>query len=158
MNRADKLLLKHGYDLKGNKTGKRIEILNKRQRVKKRSKPYIKKRKRAEYSEGEIRVADFLSLNNIRFKKEYYFPSCSTKNGILLFFDFYLPAYNAVIEFDGLHHYKPIYGIAKFKRCKDNDGMKNWFCRTRKIPLLRISCFDVENIETIICKWFDENF
>lgn len=158
MNRADKLLLRNGYDLKGNKTGVQRELLNKRQRIKRRSKPYIKKRKKSDYSPSENRIAKFLAENGISYEREYYLRGCNTKNGILLFFDFYLPKCHAVIEFDGLHHYKPVYGEEKFKRQKENDRIKNWFCRTRKIPILRIPCFDAANIETIICNWFDKLF
>lgn len=157
MKQADKLLLKNGFDLKGNYTGKRIEILNKRQKIKRRSKPYIKDRRKAAYSPAEFKIAEFLTKNKIRFHKEYYMRGCCSRNGFLLFFDFYLPDYNAVIEFDGLHHFKPIYGIPQFEHCKDNDRRKNWFCKVRNIPLLRIPCF-TKDIEKAICGWFDKNF
>jgi len=157
MNRADKLLLKNGFDLKGNKTGKRVEILNKRQKVKRRSKPYIKERKRSGCSPGEERVSQFLVANKVRYIREYYFATCYNKKGYLLFFDFYLPEYNAVIEYDGVHHFKPINGQAAFKQQKENDHKKNVYCFVRKIPILRIPCFQPD-VEKVICEWFDKNF
>lgn len=158
MKLADRLLLRSGYDLKGNKTGKQVEVLNNRQKRKKNSKPYIKKRKSAEKSPAETRIAKFLYENRIRFISEHWFRTCYNGRGQLLYFDFYLPDFKAVIEFDGLHHFKAIYGQKQFIRTKENDRIKNVFCWGRKIPLLRISCFDSKDIETIICKWFDLKF
>lgn len=157
MRGADRLLLKNGFDLKGNKTGKRIEILTKRQIRKRKSKPYRNQRKHAEKSPAEKRIAKFLAENRIRFISEHWFHSCyNPRNNQILYFDFFLPDYNAVIEFDGLHHFKPIYGPEQLKRTKENDWIKNKYCGSRKFPMLRISCFDSKDIETLICKWLDQ--
>lgn len=159
MKGADRLLLNNGFDLKGNKTGKKVEILTKRQIRKRISKPYRKLRKNAEQSPAEKRIAKFLAENKIRYIPEWWFHSCyNRRNNQILYFDFYLPDHNAVIEFDGLHHFKPVYGPNKFKRTKENDEIKNAYCRSRKFPMLRISCFDAKDIETLICRWFDQNF
>lgn len=159
MKAADKLLLKNGFDRKGNKTGVRVEFLNKRQKRKKDSKPYRQLRKCAEKSAAEKRIAAFLAENRIRFISEHWFHSCyNRKTNQILYFDFFLPDYNAVIEFDGIHHYKPVYGEAQFRRTKENDQIKTAYCISRRFPILRISCFDSIDIETIICKWFDIEF
>jgi very-short-patch-repair endonuclease len=75
-----------------------------------------------------------------------------------LFFDFYLPDYKAVIEFDGIHHFKPIHGMEKLKQQRYKDGRKNTYCRKNKIPILRIPYWQAHEIQAIICKWFDDNF
>ena len=156
---GDKLLLRNGYDTKGNKTGKKVQILSKRQKRKINSRPYRRMRKSAEKSPAEKRIAKFLAENRVSFISEHSFHSCFNKvTNQILYFDFFLPYYNAVIEFDGLHHYKPIYGEKAFRRQKENDGIKNRYCYSRGFPLLRISCYNSQNIETIICQWFDKLF
>lgn len=159
MRSADKLLLKNGFDRLGNKTGVKVEILSKRQKRKQNSRPYRKQRKHTEKSPSEKRIAAFLAENRIRFISEHWFYSCyNRKTNQILYFDFFLPDYNAIIEFDGIHHYKPVYGKEQFKRTRENDQIKTDYCRSRKFHLLRISCFDSKDIETIICKWFDIEF
>lgn len=159
MASGDKLLLRNGFDIKGNKTGKKVQILSKRQKRKINSRPYRQMRKSAEKSPAEKRIAKFLAENGIKFISEHSFHSCYNRTtNQILYFDFFLPDYNAVIEFDGLHHYKPIYGEKIFRRQKENDGIKNRYCYSRGFPLLRIPCFNSQNIETIICQWFDKLF
>ncbi len=79
-------------------------------------------------------------------------------NGVQYRFDFYLPKYNLFIEYDGSQHYV----ISRF--CGDNkeqneqillktqkrDSIKNEYCKTNNINLLRIPYWESKNIETII--------
>jgi very-short-patch-repair endonuclease len=56
--------------------------------------------------------------------------------------DFYLPDYNAVIEYDGIQHYQPIEtfgGEKAFKSTKIRDEIKNTYCRENGIKMIRIS-------------------
>lgn len=57
-------------------------------------------------------------------------------------FDFYLPQYNTLIEYDGKQHFEPIEffgGEEKFNKLQENDKIKNEYCKNNKIPLIRIS-------------------
>lgn len=110
-------------------------------------------RKNATPSKGEQKIIDFLVRECIDFKTEWFFIGCysrTTKH--LLYFDFYLPSYNLVIEYDGKQHYskrKPVSAIT-------NDFIKTAYCVKNRINLLRIKYTDFDNIETIICKKVDK--
>lgn len=110
-------------------------------------------RQRSEPSAGEQRIIDFFLSNGVAFIREYYNPKLyNPETGNMLYFDFYVPKYNLLIEFDGIHHFKPVYGEEKLRTQK----VKDRWCRQRNWPLLRISCFEMKDLETIICKAFDK--
>lgn len=103
-------------------------------------------------SVGEEIIACFLDKCNIYYTRQEDFDGdCHDKQGLP--FDFYLPDYNLCIEFDGIHHYEPIYGERDFKMRKLHDSMKNWYCYWNKILLLRIPYWERNNIEHIIINY-----
>ena len=55
------------------------------------------------------------------------------------------------IEFDGEQHYLK----NKTENEKVNDFLKNAYCAKNKIPFLRIKYDEFDNIENILCKFFD---
>ncbi len=66
-------------------------------------------------------------------------------------FDFYLPKYNALIEFDGKLHFIDGCGLdGYFERVQYHDHLKNEFCKKNNIPLLRIPYTEVDNIEKTV--------
>ena len=100
-------------------------------------------------SKGEDAIIQFLTKNNIGFIKQATFPGCRSK--ALLRFDFYLPAHNTCIEFDGYWHFNPFKGdMEQFSSTKKRDRIKNIYCRENHIPLIRIS--DLKNIEPTLTK------
>lgn len=108
-------------------------------------------------SVGEEKIINFLKENNIHFIREYYNPKLfNEETGNMLYFDFYVPTYNLLIEFDGIHHFKPVYGEEKLRQQKAKDKIKDRWCAKRNWPLLRISCFEMKDLEAIICKAFDK--
>ena len=93
-------------------------------------------------SKGEKKVREFLNKHNITFIQQHTFFDC--KNINVLPFDFYLPNHNICIEYDGVHHFKPVnrFGGEKgFLLTKQNDLIKNKFCLVNKINLIRIPYF-----------------
>lgn len=74
-------------------------------------------------------------------------------------FDYYLPDYNLMIEYDGEHHYMPIpYGSMTNEEAEEvlekrrlYDRIKDDYCEDHNINLLRIPYWEKENIEEIIC-------
>lgn len=129
-----------------------------KQRVKENS-DLIKERKESKMSESEKVIAKFLTDNCIYFKREYYFPGLFNKmTDRLLFFDFYLPEYKMVIEFDGAYHYKPIDGFESLKKQRVRDLLKTNYCKKKRIKILRIPYWKGSNIEQEICKFFDKHF
>lgn len=90
-------------------------------------------------SKGEKEIKNYLLENNILFEKQKTFDKC--RNIKPLPFDFYLFDYNLCIEFDGEQHFKIIEyfgGYKNFLIRKNNDKIKNKFCKINKINLLRI--------------------
>jgi len=95
-------------------------------------------------SKGESMVRVYLEKNNVSFKQYHKLKGCFSEiNGkcILLTFDFYLPEQNAVIEYDGEQHYKPVErfgGEQTYKRQLILDNIKNVFCNNTGIKMIRI--------------------
>lgn len=54
-------------------------------------------------SRGEKIIASFLDRNNIKFTSQMYF---SNFNIGIHYFDFYIPDYNLLLEFNGIQHYE----------------------------------------------------
>ena len=130
-------------------------ILNsrKRKKVVYESRRTTVARKRSSMSKGEKKVHDFLISENVEFFREYYFTSCySPISNRLLYFDFWIPEYNLVIEYDGEYHYSK----DKTENQKVNDFTKNAYCAKNHINLLRIKYTDFDNIEPLICQKVDK--
>jgi very-short-patch-repair endonuclease len=98
---------------------------------------------------GERRIIDFLEQNDIEYIHQYKFNNC--RNQRVLPFDFYLPDYNLLIEYDGILHFKDKFNNEKeFQRTLENDKIKNDYCKRNQIPLLRIPYLEFDNIEQIL--------
>ena len=93
-------------------------------------------------SKWEDFICEYLCGLHISFEEQKRFKDCTNKKGSdMLPFDFYLPKYNLLIEYDGLHHYEPVNGWGgeeKFLKTKENDKIKNKYCKDTGIRLLRI--------------------
>ena len=90
-------------------------------------------------SKGEYKIEKILIENNISFYQQQTFDNCRYKG--LLKFDFYLPALNFCIEYDGIQHFESFNyfgGEKKLKETKKRDGIKNNYCKNNNINLLRI--------------------
>jgi len=95
---------------------------------------------------------NYLQSKNICFIREYTYTDC--KNKAVLPFDFYLPDYKVLIEVDGIGHYKPTKfngneSIAQptYEATVHNDNIKNKYCETNNIPLLRIPYWSFDTLE-----------
>lgn len=85
-----------------------------------------------EPSFAEQLIIEILIKNEIAFEREVSFTKCiNPKTKYLFRFDFYLVQYNLVIEYDGAHHEDEVF--------VSSDGIKNSFCKTNKIRLLRLN-------------------
>jgi hypothetical protein len=97
-------------------------------------------------SKGENTIMKILNNYSILYEMEKKFLGCVYKRELP--FDFYLTEYNVLIEYDGKQHFKPINhfgGHEYLEKIKHRDSIKNQYCQTNNIPLLRIR-YD-ENIE-----------
>jgi len=105
-------------------------------------------------SKGEHSIIKILNKNNITFESEKSFTNCRSPKNRLLRFDFYLPKYNLLIEYQGHHHYQP---INKYKRArithektKIHDEIKRQYSINNNISLLAIHYKDFKIVEEII--------
>ena len=96
-------------------------------------------------SKGEHKISEVLDSCNISYIHQKKFPDLRYKNP--LSYDFYLPDYNLLIEYDGEFHYKPIFSEKKFEIEKIRDSLKDEYAKKNHFNLLRIPYWEYENIE-----------
>lgn len=99
--------------------------------------PEFKKKK----SKGHRAVRSFFQELNIIIEEEKSFEDLLSPRGYHLFFDFYLPDYNCVIEVDGDQHSIPVSkfgGEDTFLKLLEHDKIKNEYCEKNHIDILRI--------------------
>ena len=73
-------------------------------------------------------------------------------------FDFYLPKYNLMIEYDGEQHFSVAHfsnnneekNIQAFEGTRKRDKLKNKYCKDNDTNLLRIPYYEAKNIDSII--------
>ena len=104
-------------------------------------------------SKGEKEVEKILKKFNVKYNKQHTFDDCKYKK--YLPFDFYLPDFNIIIEYDGEYHFEIIEhfgGFNKFIDTKIRDTIKNIYCKNNNIKLIRIPYWCFNNIEEILSK------
>ncbi|MBM6686589.1 hypothetical protein H9X90_04945 [Faecalicatena contorta] len=99
-------------------------------------------------SSGELLVKKILDKHNINYVEKKTFINCVDRQKLP--FDFYLPDYNCIIEFDGPQHSEPIFGQEKFKYTKNHDFIKTQYCFRNYIILLRIPYYKSQYAESMI--------
>jgi len=103
-------------------------------------------------SSGEHAVRTFLEKNNIKYVPQYKNEDCFNVN--LLPFDFYLPDYNTVIEYQGKQHYTQK-GFNKtekeFLEQLKRDQIKRDFCKRNNIEEIEISY--LQKVEEVLTEW-----
>jgi len=102
-------------------------------------------------SKGEHEIMRVLEENDIDYITQHTFEGCVGKRSLK--FDFYLPDYNMCIEYDGVQHFKPINhfgGYKGFMETKKRDYIKNEYCESNNINLIRIGYQDYDNIKDIL--------
>lgn len=102
-------------------------------------------------SKVEAKIQKILQENDILFEKQKTFSSLVINNTTLRF-DFFLPLYNCLIEYDGIQHFK--FGESmgwndeqKFIECKKRDQLKNNWCKENNFILIRIPYTDFNLID-----------
>lgn len=101
---------------------------------------------------GEEIIASFLNDMGITYEREYRFNDCKYRKK--LSFDFYIPEFNTVIEYDGKQHFEPVKywgGKQAYDEIKTRDKIKNDYCELKNIHLVRIPYTEpIEKIQTIL--------
>jgi len=144
------------HNLKNNKK----DYQNNRKNILKQKQEYYKKIERprrikigkitgTSQSKEEGIIEDWLKERNIKFETEKYLNCINPKTNCNLPFDFYLKALNIIIEFDGIHHFQPIWGKEKLEGQQYRDQIKTKYCQQKEINLIRVSY--QQNIKKELC-------
>lgn len=102
-------------------------------------------------SYGERLIDDVLTAMDVVYYREKTFAECKDRK--LLPFDFYIPSKNLLIEYDGIQHFNPINyfgGQSRYLSQIKHDIIKNEFCKSQGIELLRIPYWDISVVDFII--------
>lgn len=109
-------------------------------------------------SHGETNIKRFLSDINIAYEYQKTFDNLlGTQNGKLSY-DFYLPDYNLLIEYQGEQHDKPIGffgGKEQFLCQQKHDCIKREYAENNGYKLLEIWYWDYNNIDKILNKYLN---
>ena len=108
-------------------------------------------------SKGENKISAFLEKTEIFFEREKRFTGC--KNIKPLPFDFYLPDYNLLIEFNGEHHYQVVTrsrnaekNLKVFESVKKRKAIKKQWTTDNNYRFLIIKYDEMDKIEEILSK------
>lgn len=102
---------------------------------------------------GEDKILQFLTTNKVIFEKQKTFDGLIGVGNKKLRYDFYLPNYNTLIEYQGEQHEHPVEyfgGEEQFRIQLEHDKRKRDFATLHNIELLEIWYYDFDNIETIL--------
>ncbi|MGV6936030.1 hypothetical protein ACWA2B_10990 [Paenibacillus sp. CMM36] len=102
-------------------------------------------------TKGESKIKKYLIDNEIRYRIQYTFPDC--KDILRLKFDFAVfknRKLSVLIEYDGEFHYEQIISEEHFADRKKKDKIKDDYCKSHNIPLIRIPYWEFDNIESIL--------
>ena len=107
-------------------------------------------------SRGEKEISDFLTKHSINNIPQYSFDDC--RNIVKLIFDFYLPDYNLLIEYNGIQHYEIVDffgGEERFKKRIVRDKIKVDYCSKDENPNLLIIRYD-EDVNEVLENYFNK--
>ncbi|KAF6630488.1 DUF2726 domain-containing protein [Paenibacillus sp. EKM208P] len=107
-------------------------------------------------SKGEERIRLYLTNNNYVYVSQFEFEDCRDRTPLK--FDFAVLERKdqpplLLIEFDGLQHYEPVKywgGQKTFNNIRRRDKIKDNYCKSHNIPLIRIKYTEFDNIESIL--------
>jgi hypothetical protein len=100
-------------------------------------------------SKGEKEIAEILDKYNIKYEREKRFLYCRNKRPLP--FDFWLPDYGLLIEYQGEQHFEEVnyFGKTPIKQRKTHDIIKREFAK-KYYKYLEISYKNFNNIENIL--------
>jgi hypothetical protein len=107
------------------------------------------------FSKGEQVVSNILKNKNIYYTYQKNFSDLIGLGGGLLSYDFYLPDYNLLIEYQGEFHDNDggngnYYMKQNLKKQQEHDRRKKEYAILNNIKLLEIWYWDFDNIESIL--------
>ena len=114
-------------------------------------------------SKGENKIRDILDYYNIEYISQKTFDGLVGIGNLKLRYDFYLPNYNVLIEYQGIQHEKPIdfsgrgkeYAIDCFEKQIFHDKTKKDYALKNNIKLFEIWYYDFDKIDELLKKELD---
>lgn len=111
-------------------------------------------------SHGESVIRSILTNLSIEFEMQKRFDDLKGVGGRKLSYDFYLPTYNFLVEYQGEQHEKPVVfkgtnkktSLLSFEKQQEHDRRKRDYAKEHNIELLEIWYWDFNNIEQILSK------
>ena len=106
-------------------------------------------------SKGEVKLEKLFNQYNIKYIRQYSFKELitNTSRKTRLRFDFYLPKYDLLIEYQGRQHYK-YNSHPKWdgNKTRISDQLKRDYCKKNKMKLLAIPYTYFDKLEDIVLK------
>lgn len=102
---------------------------------------------------GEDKIARYLLDHNIQFVPHKSYDDLRGVGGGKLSYDFYLPDFNLLIEYQGEQHERPIDvfgGDKQFEVQREHDSRKRKYAQEHHIELLEIWYYNFQNLEKIL--------
>ena len=105
-------------------------------------------------SKGETEIEKFLLNKSIEYIPQKTFDGLVGLGNGLLSYDFYLPTYNLLIEYQGQFHdgstTSKIQTKSQLKKQQEHDRRKRNYAKNHNIELIEIWYWDFDNIEQIL--------
>ena len=103
-------------------------------------------------SKGEIVINEYLQNNNIICTPQKEYNGLIGMKGKNLSYDFHLPKYNLLIEYQGQFHDNTVkkQTLEEFIKQQEHDKRKKEYAKNNNIELLEIWYWDFDNIEEIL--------
>ena len=107
-------------------------------------------------SKGEHEINRYLKLNRYSYVRQYSNSNCKYKAPLRFDFAILDDIHNepiCLIEYDGRQHYEPIEyfgGEKSFRLQRRRDKIKDDYCESHNIPLIRIKYTEFDRIESIL--------
>lgn len=113
-------------------------------------------------SKGEKKIKQWLNGQNIKFEQQYKFDGLKDKRK--LSYDFFLPQFNILIEYQGAYHDGKVHErnphlqtSSNLEQQKYRDNLKRNYAKQHNYQLLEIWYWDYDNIENILEKELNIN-
>ncbi len=110
------------------------------------------------FSKGELKIYEILNNSKLCFIQQKEFDGLVGLGNGNLSYDFYLPDYNILIEYQGEQHERPVdfkgfgdkYAKNTFKQQQEHDRRKREYAKQNNYNLLEIWYWDYDRIEEIL--------
>ena len=102
---------------------------------------------------GEDKISRYFLENNIKFVPHKSYDDLRGVGGGKLSYDFYLPNFNLLIEYQGEQHEHPVNvfgGEEQFQIQQEHDFRKREYAKTHGVELFEIWYYDFANLEQIL--------